>query len=650
MSTARNRDAYSDKFLALAAGLHLSEVGGDLFDPLDELSRCLKAHQFIWALAEEEIFTEHGTPHSYFVLEYLLRLEPIAKWSPYEGVVLAMAALVHDIGMQFNRWGQLAADDSGTEVIAEVLLLRKPPRDVDEIREEHIPLGSALISAELDRTSSWASQFAFCSGTDHALSVLGLAHTVAFAHSDGIGWEALRNASADYVNDRSWPGPPRQTIRPRLMAGFFRLADELHCDFTRAPDIAQLWQDRVPEKSRSHWVAAACTHSMDLTVISAETRRVDATLRWRKPRNITAQMREDITRLLLRSRMEKLTDAFRAINEMFEVSRHGHLRIYPQTHFEPDPVEEFTIDINDRLRTLLTEQALVASPEGDPRGVTDAPITGAALRAKVAVFVTDMPSPLSDLEESLAATGQLTSDLDIERMTDASQPLDVATGPSTAIEGTGPYPETLTDDNLETTMREWLNTHSEPGHWRVSRGAHTNRLVRLRALMADRDLLIAITHRVRRIAETRQVASILGVGTSCIPIVARLSLQLSLPVTFTTHETTEGARGYQGIVDRTPIIDFGGEGKVLILDDLVAQGVTAHNLIERLEEHGVDPSRIVYVALFHLSSVPLIPNPGVPLLSICDVPEVYYVAASDVPSKCALCIRGDRIVNEVDVW
>src|ERR1035438_10453126 len=89
----------------------------------------------IWQDVDLTHYTNHDTRHSLSIIEYFLKLQELYDWSGYEKMLFAAAALIHDIGMQFNRWAPRVADS------------RFPMAALspDDVRNRHVTFGHDLM-------------------------------------------------------------------------------------------------------------------------------------------------------------------------------------------------------------------------------------------------------------------------------------------------------------------------------------------------------------------------------------------------------------------------------------------------------------------------------------------------------------------------
>ena len=230
------------------------------------------SHSFatsIWSKNRLWQFTDHGLPHSHRLLSKVLELSsfleasPNCELSPYEKLIVVMAGLLHDIGLQYENFVDNSRDGRG--ILAP-----------QQIRDLHCKLGLEMIedtATEDSRNSRKGPLPPLLQDQGHRETLLDHASKIAFAHQGGELWTALKGEPFD---DRQFGN----SFRPRLLAALLRLGDELDCDVRRVPDIYELQSSRLPTESQMHW--ATCYYIHDVQV---DTKRGILTLlRWRVPR------------------------------------------------------------------------------------------------------------------------------------------------------------------------------------------------------------------------------------------------------------------------------------------------------------------------------------------------------------------------------
>ena len=194
----------------------------------------------IWKQPLHRHYTFHGLGHSERVIEMLEKLLEQSQEPPTddECYVLVCAALLHDIGMQDERF--LERDLVKERITpGQIRLAESDPETREQImRDCHHLVSEERIVAEL------GDRFLEPEFIDQIAEVVR-AHT---------------RESLDSCEDQT---KGSSTVRVRFLAGLLRLADELDCDFTRV-NLAELEQSRIPIKSQAHWWKCHCVDGVTI--------------------------------------------------------------------------------------------------------------------------------------------------------------------------------------------------------------------------------------------------------------------------------------------------------------------------------------------------------------------------------------------------
>ena len=103
MSTGRNEiKSVTD----LIKWLKLENVNFHDCNSIDMLSQVWASVESIWENVDLDNYTDHSLKHSLAIIDYFLQLDKsVYNWSSYERFIFAISSLIHDIGMQYNKWG-----------------------------------------------------------------------------------------------------------------------------------------------------------------------------------------------------------------------------------------------------------------------------------------------------------------------------------------------------------------------------------------------------------------------------------------------------------------------------------------------------------------------------------------------------------------
>jgi tetratricopeptide (TPR) repeat protein len=185
-------------------------------------------------------YTFHGIDHSERVITLLERLVDVAECTltADEAYVLVSAALLHDVGMQDERFYErecIRARYTKEEI--------REAQVSDSVRDRVIRESHHLIAEERIKQPTIAGVM--------ESELLGYVALVTRAHT-GPG--------VDSCVDTTKGGQP---MRLRLLAALLRLADELDCDFRRV-DLDELDQCVLNAESKAHWWKCHCVDSVDI--------------------------------------------------------------------------------------------------------------------------------------------------------------------------------------------------------------------------------------------------------------------------------------------------------------------------------------------------------------------------------------------------
>jgi len=234
-------------------------------------------------------FPDHGLAHAKRVVDlglqlagYLERYEPLC-W--FEKLLFALAALLHDVGMQYAKY-QTTGSDS------------KP----EKVRRDHGMLGEKLVLQAAGGSPRWKHLKPLFARVNDRARIVGHVCDVAFAHQWEDKWRTLQQ----YPHKEPIGVAPGTTFwRPRILAGLLRLADELDCTNDRVPEVGRLKDEEfLSEEEKLHWTA--CYY---VSAVGIDTRAgIALNLYWRRPIYARKKRRELIFELLDWLRMKHLRE------------------------------------------------------------------------------------------------------------------------------------------------------------------------------------------------------------------------------------------------------------------------------------------------------------------------------------------------------
>jgi len=241
----------------------------------------------IWAKPWMYKFVDHGLDHSYRVLRKSLKLASrLAKTRPlctYELVILGMATLLHDIGMQYGKY------------------YPKEGLSWAETRKQHCRLGMKMVDTFLSESnhSEERPMFTLVKPEDPYRKYLDEAASIAFAHADKELWQQLCEKGFEEL-----PEGTDAFLRPQLLAALLRFGDELDMNWERVSDINLLRvQDYLTPEEMAHW--CACYYVNDTHIDLPESGGIRIEIVWRVPKEATEAECRAIRTLIYRFRTEK---------------------------------------------------------------------------------------------------------------------------------------------------------------------------------------------------------------------------------------------------------------------------------------------------------------------------------------------------------
>lgn len=300
------------------------------------------AAEKIWENIDDEAYTIHDMRHARNVWMNVGKLSVAYDLSDYEAVLLYVSAMIHDIGMQYRRWGQSPASEG--RKVWEVLDGPDPQcMTSEEVRKAHIDMGLALVRAECGGERVWTDPPPMTDGRDASLEFLYRAAQVAFAHSDGRLWEACAAGASEFNSQRvqTAHGGQEYEWRPRLTVGLLRFADELDGNKERVPDVEKLLSSRLDDESRKHWLSCYFVNSVDIRLAD---KACDVVMNWWVPENADESLVGAIADHLSSMRASKIMSENDVIS-----------RMYKSTH---SPTWELRVEVSGLADTPQRPRAL----------------------------------------------------------------------------------------------------------------------------------------------------------------------------------------------------------------------------------------------------------------------------------------------------
>jgi orotate phosphoribosyltransferase len=583
--------------------IHLLQIEDCHFTDLDASSFIQSVSvtvETIWESPVLKHYTDHGPNHSERVIAHFMKMDRVYHWSPYERLVFGGAALIHDIGMQFNSW---VPEKHNSELPTHTL-------DEQELREKHAELGYILISSQLEDNYNWKFpprlvQYSYgsCNALIHS-AYIGFSHSGNFG--DHLMDEMLKEPATWAATDLE--GGP---FRPRLLSAIFRICDELDATYTRITHPEELFTLKVGEKSKSHWLACLFVRKFDITI--KDEGAIDIFVEWQIPRGTSNIRLEAIKTFLLRTLIGKINIEIEKVKKYLETCGE-------RTHFK--------------------EISVI--------GLRDSP-------AKVHLAI---PGDIESILQKATDTHLQVSTTIQKTVIEPPKDREWTNPPRQSFLESPPVDE----NKLDKVLLDWFNNNAERGHFELTKGEHTDTYVNCRLLVSQHNLLTAITNLIVKRYSSKKITTICAVGTSAIPLAVSVSARLHCMVTFIVSRTkleawsSESSRQFNNTSSRpgekeylpeemVPILVLGE--KILIIDDIISAGDVAQATMDLLNHEEMYPEEAHHFAIFKLGSRE--PSKDARIASYdqaVTIREVEYYPAE----SCPLCGNGDALRKETEMY
>jgi orotate phosphoribosyltransferase len=523
----------------------------------------------IWESPRLYTFVDHGIEHSYRVLQIALNIfEKISsadqQLSPLERLILGIGSLVHDVGMQYNKYPR-----DGIE------------KNPIEIRENHCELGFEMIRDTREGTFNTQRSGPILSLEEHHKTFLHYGALVGFSHSGSKYWESLKQTMYDPKKEGGL-----QLLRLRLLSALLRLADELHCEYTRVPELNWINTPLLNEKEKAHWVA--CYYVQEIGISSPGTAGLRMIMKWRIQEKATNEDTQLIRTLLQELRENK-------INQESELVK-DYLKLEEGT--EPYFIE-FKI-----------------SPIPEIIGIQDLPL-------EVKKFIKESLRPYQFGVKVLSPLPK------VKELSISSPNLDTLK---------------YTAQDFLLTGKGIIS-----GHFRLKTGWHTNKYVRCRELCSDIDFIGVLCQELSRFYSQYAISDVLAIGTSAIRIGSLLSFLLSARMSYTFEDAKieSPATNKKDYTDYEKNITPFDNGNILIIDDILGVGSVLHDVISQLKTLSNPPKQIRVFTLYSLGDVKTLGKDfsDIDVDYLVSFTDVEYKKEDKNSGACELCRERPEIIK-----
>jgi orotate phosphoribosyltransferase len=232
--------------------------------------------ELIWENPMHFDFVDHGIEHAFH--------GKVDQLSNLERAVLTVAALIHDTGMQWDKY--------------------VPPNErmgPEQARKRHVQIGMQLLELSVTGENPSIPSLAGYPGYH---SLFGYAGRIGFAHSGEDTWAWIVEQPID-----DW-GLDGQSLRFKLLSGALRLADEIDNGSSRIKEFQRLFGSALDDDTLAHW--AACYYIEDVRVASAATGLL-IEVHPRVPESSTADEASDILFLVDEYRIRRMEEECRRV-------------------------------------------------------------------------------------------------------------------------------------------------------------------------------------------------------------------------------------------------------------------------------------------------------------------------------------------------
>ncbi len=591
--------------------LKLEETNFHDCDPINLMSSVYASVKEIWKNVDLNNYTDHGLKHSYTIIDYFLQLdESLYEWSAYEKFVFAISSLIHDIGMQYNKWGYLVEVSSGVP---------KLPLSPDDIRKYHTITGFELIEKQLN--SSLISGFPkkmFDNKSHGHKNVMFQAQHIAFSHSGDNYINKLINDNETWKMKKDYQG---DVYRPRLLAGILRICDELDGNFERIPEPNRITACNLENDTRIHWSACLFVEKIQLDVVD---RTVNINIRWQAPDKSTKKLQKEIKDFLREFKTRKIQK-------------------------EIDYVNDFFIECNEKKHCIVTKNMYVNELSQKP------------IFAKFSMEKKLIENILYHRIISKEKIGISKSKLPVFLERKSTIKKDDFYKNVKKVKTYYKTARSLKDPKLDKLLENWFEKNRETGHYKLINGDHTDTYLYCRSLVSDQDLLHRLTKNIWKLHKGNNIKNILAIGTSAIPIAVNLSFCFKCSLTYTVWskkffdkihlrksiKTNTIKRGRYHYSELIPSIREGEN--ILLVDDVISSGrivVEILNLIEKEYEKNI--GKFYHHAIFGLGNRIFIEDKRIAEYTCTKhIRNIMYASSK---KECTFCKDGWIFQKEEDMF
>jgi len=539
----------------------------------------------IWANTKDTSFTDHGIKHSLRIIEFFLKFENIFKWHSYSKLIFILAALIHDIGMQYRYWCS-----------KELLKITEEEKTVfpalnqisdKEIRMSHCVLGFNYIHQQLKSQSENDFTYRINSIKKYADEIFQAMH-VAFSHS---------SASEYYkdlmTNSEKWNKYTKKNIgySMRILACILRLCDEFDCS------IARIEPERLPaaeldDYGQSQWLTCYFIHNVDLHIPIDGSFNPYLEVQWQCPIEDDKFDNKIIKNFLLTNRIVKINvEKGIVINSLTENKEEDVSKLLNlELKFIETPRPNASISLDQTKRTLMIASTYKNS-EGNIK--EENAFANESLNAKISQEIQRITQKLEDW-----------------------------------------FYKSIDPRHYR------LETHD---HTNIFLNCRT--LISDQTLMRDIGHFLYHYFKHKKII----IDCVLAVGTSAIPIATNFQIFQGCKCTFTMSKNkSRKINSEHTSYVMAEILPYISDSKnILIIDDIISIGDVTNGIVDEYLTNP-EILNIYHFSLFRLGSRDINESGKITkYLWMCHFPWVYYWRGDG--DNCDFCREGSKPLDEIDI-
>ncbi len=562
-------------------------------NPAHFFSLLLESVSTIWEDTDLSNYTNHNIKHSLRIISIFKKLDPIYEWINYEKFIFAVAAIIHDIGMQYNKW---APEKEAYPHFP------KPPLNQKEIRVQHPELGFMLIRQQIKecKAMKFPPQLCDLSITGHKNSLHHAAH-IAYAHSGTTSLDKLAQEKTILYERKFDDGK----YRPGLLAGILRLCDELDGSYIRIDHPSEIFTWKVDHISTPHWLACLFIESVDVNIVEQV---IEINLNWQVPEGSTKEINQEIKTFIDKFRVAKINNEIETIKSFFTSCE--KLQYIKQVYIKPlpnEPLIYFGFNFDRRLLSLFEKGYKVRDkPSSDKRAESLSDNKKETTKSLISVEIEK--EPLS-LEESLRLWYEQNRDPGHFELEKQEEHTDTYLNCRTLV----------SDQKLLNSIADKIyKTHKE-NQIQCVLSVGTSAI----------PLGVILSYRFR---------------CSATFTVSKSKVELEKHQNNENSESDATVQNYN-LVEIKPI--YSDNDNILIIDDVISGGTVAGEVLDLLLDNEKTPGKVWHHSIFRLGNRKYLRDERVvDYYYIMHIPEVMY---SD-ESNCPLCKLGVKLVREREIF